>query len=214
MPGWSQPFSNALEGKGVRISFDLDDTLICGTAVPVEQYVAWWRRWRYPERLRCGTRALMAALVQRRCRIWLYTSSSRSPHYLKSWFASFGIVIEGVVNKSRHERLLGVRGPSKFPPAFGIDLHIDDSPGVALEGEDHRFAVLVVAPDDLGWTERILQEVDARISANARWQARRSLPQSSVFGLGSVVWRSLLHSGLEDCPLPYYAIDFAEPDSA
>ena len=123
----------------MRISFDLDDTLICDASVPTEPGLSWWRRWRYPERLRHGTRSLMTALVRRRCKIWIYTSSCRSPRYLKSWFASFGVPIEGVVNQARHERTVGLRGPSKYPPAFGIDLHVDDSSGVALEGADHRF---------------------------------------------------------------------------
>ena len=109
---------------------------------------SWWRRWRYPERLRRGTRSLITALIRRRCKIWIYTSSGRCPRYLKSWFANFGIPVEGVVNLDRHERTVGLRGPSKFPPAFGIDLHVDDSPGVAMEGADHRFPVLVVAPHD------------------------------------------------------------------
>jgi hypothetical protein len=160
----------------VRISFDIDDTLICDSSVPNEQHVSWWRRWRYPERLRRGTRSLMTALIRRRCKIWIYTSSGRCPRHLKSWFASFGIPIEGVVNLDRHERTVGLRGPSKFPPAFGIDLHVDDSPGVAMEGTDHRFAVLVVAPEDPDWVERVLCEVDVRIRSNNQWSAKGLAP--------------------------------------
>ncbi|MDG4596563.1 MAG: hypothetical protein P9F75_12885 [Candidatus Contendobacter sp.] len=118
----------------------------------------------------------MTALIRRRCKIWIYTSSGRCPRYLKSWFASFGIPVEGVVNLDRHERMVGLRGPSKFPPAFGIDLHVDDSPGVAMEGADHRFPVLVVAPHDSDWVERVLSEVDGRIGSNAHWRARQWVP--------------------------------------
>ena len=46
----------------MRVSFDVDDTLVCGPNVPAEQHLAWWRRWRYPEPLRRGTRALMHEL--------------------------------------------------------------------------------------------------------------------------------------------------------
>lgn len=157
----------------MRISFDIDDTLICGSSVPTEPCASWWCRWRYPERLRHGARALMSELTQRGCRIWIYTSSDRPAHYLKSWFRIMGIPIEGVINQTRHERTVGLRGPSKYPPAFRIDLHIDDSPGVAMEGADHQFAVLVVSPEDKDWVDRVLSEVDARIRSNACWSAPR-----------------------------------------
>jgi hypothetical protein len=65
----------------------------------------------------------------------------------------------GVVNQPRHERVVGRQGPSKYPPAFGIDLHVDDSAGVAEEGRQHRFDVLVVAPTDLDWVARVLEAV-------------------------------------------------------
>ncbi|MBL8259329.1 MAG: hypothetical protein JNM60_05935 [Candidatus Competibacteraceae bacterium] len=168
----------------MRISFDLDDTLICGASVPSEYPVARWRRWRYPEPLRRGARALMLALVERRCELWIYTTSSRSPGYLKAWFGSFGVPLGGVVNQERHARVVGLRGPSKLPPAFGIHLHIDDSPGVALEGTRHRFDVLTVALDDARWAERILREVDARIGSNPLWQARRDAPRRRFFQIG------------------------------
>jgi hypothetical protein len=145
----------------MRISFDIDDTLVCAPTVPTEQYIPWRRRWRYNELLRRGTKALMEALLQRRCRIWIYTTSHRSPRYLKAWFKSFGIAIEGVVNQARHEQRVGTRGPSKYPPAFGIHLHVDDSVGVAMEGQDHQFAVVVVSPEDPDWAARVLAAVDA-----------------------------------------------------
>lgn len=144
----------------MRISFDIDDTLVCGLAVPTEQFVPWWLRWRYRETLRRGTRDLMHELLGRRCELWIYTTSFRPPRRLRSWFASFGVRLGGVVNQHRHNQIVGRRGPSKYPPAFGIDLHIDDSPGVAEEGRHHGFRVLVVSPDDLAWGERILAEVE------------------------------------------------------
>ena len=156
----------------MHISFDIDDTLVCDASVPFEHSGSWWRRRRYPEPMRRGTRALMAALVRRRCKIWIYTSSDRPLHYLKSWFRACGIPLAGVVNQTVHAREVGWRGPSKYPPAFGIDLHVDDSPGVAMEGAEHRFEVLVVAPDDPDWVARILDEVDARIRSNPYWSAR------------------------------------------
>ena len=118
----------------------------------------------------------MNELSRRGCRIWIYTSSDRPTHYLKSWFKSMGIPVEGVINQTLHEQVVGLRGPSKYPPAFKIDLHIDDSLGVAMEGMDHQFAVLVVSPEDSGWAARVLNEVDMRIRSNSDWSARRLAP--------------------------------------
>jgi hypothetical protein len=143
----------------VRISFDVDDTLVCDSSVPVELFVPRWKRWWYPERLRQGTRDLMRALLDRRHEIWIYTTSYRSPFYVRGWFGSFCIPISGVVNQDRHERVVGRRGPSKYPPAFGINLHVDDSTGVAQEGRRHGFDVVVVAPDDPDWAARVLEAV-------------------------------------------------------
>lgn len=154
----------------MRISFDLDDTLICSSCVPTEQHVPWWLRWHYPERLRYGTRALMKALHRKGCQIWIYTSSGRCPYYLRSWFRSFGIPISGVVNQFHHERVVGLYGPSKYPPAFGINLHIDDSLGVAMEGQQYTFDVLVVSPENSEWADEILNAVDTRIHANPHWK--------------------------------------------
>jgi hypothetical protein len=150
----------------VRISFDVDDTLVCDSSVPFELFVPRWKRLWYPERLRHGTQDLMRALLDRRHEIWIYTTSYRSPSYVRGWFRSFRIRISGVVNQDRHERVLGRRGPSKYPPAFGINLHVDDSTGVAEEGRRHGFAVVVVAPDDLEWAARVIGAVEGLPCAN------------------------------------------------
>ena len=43
------------ENLWMRISFDIDDTLVCSPGVPTEQHLSrWWRLW-YAERLRSGT---------------------------------------------------------------------------------------------------------------------------------------------------------------
>jgi hypothetical protein len=106
----------------------------------------------------------MQALAERGCRIWVYTSSRRSPRYLHGWFRYTGIRLEGVATLCRHEEVVGYRGPSKYPPAFGIGLHVDDSPGVAIEGEVHGFNVVIVSPDDESWASRVLRAVDGMIA--------------------------------------------------
>jgi hypothetical protein len=147
----------------MRISFDVDDTLVCNPTVPTEQVVRWWwNRWKYTEPLRRGTKALMQELLLGGHQLWIYTTSYRSPRYLRGWFRSFGVPIHGVVNQFRHEAVVGRQGPSKYPPAFGIDLHVDDSVGVGEEGRRHRFAVVVVSPADRDWTARVLEAVKSR----------------------------------------------------
>jgi hypothetical protein len=71
----------------------------------------------------------MGELLRRRCELWVYTTSYRSPRSLRGWFRCLGVPLAGVVNQARHERVVGRQGPSKYPPAFGIDLHVDDSEG-------------------------------------------------------------------------------------
>jgi hypothetical protein len=143
----------------IRISFDIDDTLVCGPSIPTEQFVAWWKRAWYPELLRRGTRDLMRELIRQGHQIWIYTTSLRPAGYLAGWFRCTGVSISGVVNQQRHERQFGRQGPSKYPPAFGIDLHVDDSEGVYEEGKLHRFRVFVVSPEDVNWVARVLAAV-------------------------------------------------------
>jgi hypothetical protein len=53
----------------------------------------------------------------------------------------------------------GPRSCSKYPPAFGIDLLIDDLEGVRCEGDRFGFRVLCVAPDDELWAEKVLAAI-------------------------------------------------------
>jgi hypothetical protein len=81
-----------------------------------------------------------------------------------------GIRVVRVINQDVHDALLR-RTPNDYPPsknpgAFGIDLHVDDSDGVRMEGDQHGFNVVVVAPDDAAWTEVVS-------SAAAKVQIRR-----------------------------------------
>ncbi len=151
----------------MRIAFDLDMTLIAwGDMFPLETTVpfALLRPW-FNEPLRRGTRQLMRTLQWQGHDLWIYTTSGRDPTYLRLWFLILGVRIGGVVNYHRHESLLRARhcpNCSKYPPAFGIDLLIDDSEGVAEEGRRHGFSVLLIDPADVFWTERILAAVSNR----------------------------------------------------
>lgn len=151
--------------QGIRISFDIDDTLACHFSQGDAEYSrlpAAVHRW-LGEPLRSGTRELARELRRRGCSIWVYTSSGRTPAYVRRWLLLYGVRIDGVVNSVLHKQALTAHGfansPSKFPPAFAIDLHVDDSEGVRMEGYDHGFRVVVVRPDDAQWTQRVLDAV-------------------------------------------------------
>jgi hypothetical protein len=147
----------------LRISFDLDDTLVCGPHVSTERFHFGWGRLWYKERLRAGTLSLMQELLMRQCEIWVYTTSYRSPRYVSNWFQCYGISVCDVVNQARHDKVVGRLGPSKYPPAFGIDLHVDDSSGVASEGKRYGFEVVVVSPEDAKWASRVLEAVILKV---------------------------------------------------
>jgi hypothetical protein len=144
------------------ISFDLDDTLICyHPATPREPGRVPWplSRW-FREPLRAGTTDLMRLLTADGWGIAVYTTSHRSRAYV-GWFLRFhGVRVSLVVNQRAHERALSragiMRGPSKLPRLFGIRLHVDDSEGVAEEGREHGFDVVVVRPDDPDWATAVL----------------------------------------------------------
>ncbi|SDU96793.1 hypothetical protein SAMN05216202_2401 [Pseudomonas mucidolens] len=159
----------------LRISFDIDDTLACQLhhcATEQSRLPACVHRW-LGEPLRSGTRSLTRELRRRGCSIWVYTSSGRTPSYIKRWLMLYGIRVDGVVNSVLHNRALAEHGlsksPSKFPPAFDIDLHVDDSEGVRSEGYDHGFRVVVVRPDDELWAQRVLDAV-AEVQVQLAWQ--------------------------------------------
>ncbi|MGF6093863.1 hypothetical protein [Pseudomonas sp. 18175] len=166
---------NVLNPQRVRISFDIDDTLACQphhSAAEDSKLPECVHRW-LGEPLRNGTRALIRELRRQNCSIWVYTSSGRTPAYIRRWLLLYGIHVDGVVNSVRHGHALAARGlsnaPSKLPTAFDIDLHVDDSEGVQLEGYDHGFRVVVVRPDDEQWAQKVLEAV-ARVQAQLAWQ--------------------------------------------
>jgi len=156
-----------VEGEdAMRISFDLDDTLVCYHAgVPQEPRLHWFLRlFIHDEPLRQGTPELMRQLRQRGWEVWVYTTSNRSPAAVRRWLRWHGVLLDGMVNQDAHDRHLRRspqdRPPSKNPAAFGIDLHVDDSDGVRMEGEQHGFQVAVVTPDDRDWTAKVLCAAD------------------------------------------------------
>ncbi len=153
----------------MRLAFDLDNTLIrCGydfpLATPQWRILAWLLS---NEQLRHGIKELTDFCRQRGWEVWVYTTSYRSVWRIRRLFWLHGIRLDGVVNQQRHDREVRVRC-TKHPPSFGIDLLIDDSEGVRIEGERPGFRVLVVAPEDKLWAGKVqaaLKKIELTINS-------------------------------------------------
>jgi hypothetical protein len=146
----------------MRIAFDLDGTIVPAPGSPMTiERLGLVARLISREHIREGTPRLLKELRRQGHGIWLYTTSLRSPARLRVWFASFGVRLDGIVNHARHRAVMAETSVacSKYPPAFGIDLLIDDAEGVTIEGEHLGFAVFRVAEDDASWCSRILRRV-------------------------------------------------------
>jgi hypothetical protein len=145
----------------MRITFDLDDTLIPSVRTfPTE---------RPPRRLlgrlfcqipvRLGTTRLLRTLTNQGHDLWIYTTSLRGRLLIRQLLNISGVRIGGVINGDNHAKQV-TNGCSKYPPAFGIDVLVDDSPGVVLEGHRYGFRVIQVNPDDEQWAEKVLAELE------------------------------------------------------
>ncbi|PSL25007.1 hypothetical protein [Chitinophaga ginsengisoli] len=145
----------------MTISFDLDDTLIPGMKRFPTESQRFWHRLVSREKLRTGTLTLMKALREQDCKIYIYTTSLRSPAYIRWLFLSYGIRLDKIINKTVHDKTLsgGAGTVSKLPPAFDIDLHIDDSPGVAQEGVRLNFRTFIVEEQDADWVSNVLKTI-------------------------------------------------------
>jgi hypothetical protein len=136
----------------MRIAFDLDGTLIPASGSPMQiERLGLFSRTISREAVRAGTPNLLRELRRRGHEVWIYTTSFRRPMTLQIWFASFGV--RWIVNQARHLEISTDRGIpcSKYPPAFGIDLLIDDSMGVEMEGRRFGFSVLQIKEDNASW---------------------------------------------------------------
>lgn len=149
----------------MKVSFDLDDTLICyQESVPREpNRVPWPLKFWLDEPLRLGSCKLFENLKKLGCEIIIYTTSYRSSLRVCLWLFFYGLYVKKVINQTAYDKYLRDNSNayriSKNPKIFGIDLHIDDSEGVRLEGERYGFNVVVVSPDDQNWHKKVLDAV-------------------------------------------------------
>jgi len=141
------------------ISFDLDNTLIPGTKQFETEKQNIFQQLTGQEKIRLGTIGLFKELRTRGHSIYIYTTSLRSIPRIKFLFYSYGIPVDKIINQQRHNRTL--RGKrtmaSKLPPAFGIDIHIDDSPGLKIEGDRFQFKTIIIQENDQNWETTIMK---------------------------------------------------------
>ncbi len=141
------------------ISFDLDDLLIPSMRSFPTEPQNMMQRILGMEKLRLGTIKLFKELRSKGHHIFIYTTSFRSPIKVKLSFRSNGVPIDKVINQKVHKMKCAHHNCSKYPPAFGIDVHVDDSPGVGIEGDRYNFRTIIVRPDDVSWVDQVLLEV-------------------------------------------------------
>src|SRR5262249_40962558 len=119
--------------------------------------LGWWLGY---EPLRQGTIPLLRDIRRAGHEICIYTTSFRPPLQTRLAFLAQGARIQQFINADLHRRrmlALGSRFHSctKYPPAFGIDVLIDDSEGVVLEGKQFGYPVIHIHPDDIDWTDTL-----------------------------------------------------------
>ena len=143
----------------MNISFDLDDLLIPGTKQFETERQSFLTKMFGTEKLRLGTIDLFKNLKSQGHQICIYTTSLRTPYKIMLTFLLHGLSVDGIFNKTLHDKKikdLGLRC-SKYPPMFGVDIHIDDSEGVKIEAKRHDFKVLIIAETDVNWTATVMQ---------------------------------------------------------
>lgn len=145
------------------ISFDLDDTIIPGIKKFETEKRSILQKLCGIETIRLGTIELMKTLKLQGHHIYIYTTSLRPASRIRLTFYSYGIKLNKVINQKRHEAVLKAQSTfySKYPPAFNIAIHVDDSKGVELEGNRFNFRTIIISEENLKWTEDILTIVSA-----------------------------------------------------
>jgi len=142
------------------ISFDLDDTLISKNKFELEKSNL-LQQFFGLENLRKGTIDLFRELKKQKHQIYIYTTSYRSESRIKWTFYSYGVSVDFVINQQKHQKSIRKKDIycSKFPPMFNIDIHIDDSIGVEMEGQKYGFKTIIISEKDENWNQTILSNL-------------------------------------------------------
>ncbi|WP_196890104.1 HAD family hydrolase [Aureivirga sp. CE67] len=144
------------------VSFDLDNTLIPYSNEFEVENEKLLGKIIGAEKIRKGTIKLFHKIEKKNCEIWIYTTSFRSKLKIKKTFAIYGLRPTKIINGELNNKTLELKKckASKNPNLFGINLHIDDLKGVAEEGEKYKFETLIIEPEELNWTEKILNRIE------------------------------------------------------
>jgi len=148
----------------MRISFDIDNTLVPYSDEFQVEEIRSILNLITEEKLRIGTKQLFYKLKVEKHEIWIYTTSCRPIWKLKILFAKYGLYPSVFINEQINQSTQKQHNTnaSKNPKLFDIDLHIDDSEGVKLEGEKLGFDCIVVNPSDTNWTNKVLAAVECK----------------------------------------------------
>ena len=145
----------------MNISFDLDNTLIPHGNEFESERRNLLAKVLGVEFIRKDMPLLFSKLQQEGHQLHIYTTSFRSKIKIRFMLFCYGIKVGKIINQFQNERTLKRhnKNASKYSPAYGFDLHIDDSVGVGMEGERLGFATIIVSPKDENWIETILSSL-------------------------------------------------------
>lgn len=141
----------------MNISFDLDSTLIPYEGEFETERKGFFAKMIGVENIRRGAPQLISELKKQGHKIHIYTTSFRSKRKIRQTLRCYGISVGTIVTQKQNEKRLKSLhiSASKYPPAFGFDMHIDDLEGVGIEAKKLDFSVIIVKPQDQHWCEYI-----------------------------------------------------------
>ncbi len=146
----------------MNISFDLDSTLIPNGNEFTVAYKSRIAGLFGIENIRKDAPKLIAELQHKGHDIHIYTTSYRSERKIRLYLKYYGIKVCKVINQIENRKVLKEHNKysSKYPPAFGFDVHIDDLEGVGIESETHNFKTIIIKPTNEKWAEKVIKEIE------------------------------------------------------
>lgn len=175
----------------MKISFDIDNTL-----VPYFDEFEVEQNWSIlnlisREKLRVGTKRLFNKLEKDGHEIWVYTTSLRPIWKLKVLFAKYGLYPSGFINQKINQSALKRfnSNASKNPKLFNIDLHIDDSEGVGVEGDRLNFNTLIINPNDKNWVDKVQRQVEIYTECSLQCpNCKTQISLTTLFKSSTISW--------------------------
>lgn len=145
----------------MNISFDLDNTLIPYSNEFSIEKRSLFAKFIGIEKRRKGTPRLLKELQAEGHQIHIYTTSFREKIKIRITFKYYGLSINRIINQIENRKTLDQLNinSSKYPKAFGFDIHIDDSKGVEMEGEKFNFKTIIIQTNDANWEEIIKNKI-------------------------------------------------------